>query len=227
MRKPPSLVVSLVTVAVVFAATRLFAGDLVGPAPQHSEGPIVKSEGTAAAAGSKDTGDFLASLNKDEATDGPEKAAPTYVTALSFAFKLALVLLLAYGTIYALKRFTGFKNGLAQGKQRIRVLENAGLAANRSLHLVEVGSRKFLVSSTPTQVNLIAELRAEDLPQTEVPEQVGGFKDQLAGFLSQKTDSGWAAKSVAQALRESTSFLQDKVREVGTFRRKFRHAGGQ
>ena len=227
MRKPHSFVVSLVVLAVVFAGTGLFAGDLAGPAPERSEGPIVKSEGTAATAASKNAGDFLASLNKDEASGGGEREAPAYVTALSFAFKLALVLLLAYATICALKRFAGLKNGLGHGKHRIRVLEHAGLAANRSLHLVEVGSRSFLVSSTPSQVNLIAELRAEDLPEMEVPGQVGGFKDQLAGFLSQTMSSDCAARSVAQSLRESTSFLQDKVRDVGTLRRKFRHVEGQ
>jgi len=167
-------------------------------------------------------GDFLFSDDK-ESKEAP-KEQPAYVTALGFVSKIALVLILAYCTIYALKRFTGLRSVVGQGRQRIRVIENAGLAANRSLHLVEVGSRNYLVASTPNSVSLISEIDPQDLPETPEAEQQGGFGQQLAQFLGQRPDSGRSAQSVGDMLRESSTYLQDKVREVGGMRRKQRDA---
>lgn len=178
----------------------------------------------AAAKADKGGDDFLASLNTEaEKSPAESKEDSPVVTALSFISKLLLVLGLAYATILGLKKVTGIKNAAAASHSRIRVVENSSLGANRSLHLVEVGSRKLLVASTPTQISLIAELAAEDVPDSaDSGEQAKGFKEQLAGFLGAKPDSGEAAKNVAQMLRESTSFIQGKTRDVGELRRKFR-----
>ncbi|MEN6358115.1 MAG: flagellar biosynthetic protein FliO [Armatimonadota bacterium] len=171
--------------------------------------------------------DFLASLESANKEPSDEKEAPVYVTALSFIFKLALVLALAYGTVVVLKKFTNFKSTMGASQGRIRVIEHSALGANKSLHLVAVGSKRLLVASTANQISLVAELDPEEVTETDanVPtggEPAGGFKEQLSMFLGNKTDTTESAKTVAQMLRESSSFLQDKVREVGCFRRTFR-----
>ncbi len=232
MHRPPSLGAVLVVVLLVCVAGPRVLADVFVPAgsPESSPGAVqtenATPDGSIVPTTSTQDNDFLAALSAGDEQREEQKEEPLFITALNFTLRLALVLLLAYGTIYALKRFTGMKNGLGQRKQCIRVLENATLAANRSLHLVQVGAKNFLIASTPSQVNLVAELRPEDIPEPDVIERAGGFKEQLTGFLGQKTDSASYAKSVAETLRESSGHFQDKAREVGSIRRKFRDAQG-
>lgn len=165
--------------------------------------------------------DFLASLDGGDEKVETAKESPVYVTALGFLFKLALVLALAYVTILALKRFTSLRAPLGVDQRRIRVLENSPLGANRMLHLIEVGSKRLLVASTPSQVNLVTEIAPEDVPDVPVGQPSVGFKDHLALFMG-GPDSTPYARSVAAMLADSSAFLQDKMRELGRIRGKFR-----
>lgn len=171
--------------------------------------------------------DYLASLGlSDEKSPAPvEKEPPAYVTVLGFLLKLGLVLGLCYATILGLKKFTNMRaSGSGPARSRIRVLEHSSLGANRALHVVEIGSKKLLVASTPNQVNLLTELDPADMPDPEPGQQILGFKDQLSMFLGHKPDSTDSAKNVAQMLRDSNSYMQDKVREVGGLRRTIKNA---
>ncbi|MHB9037021.1 MAG: FliO/MopB family protein [Armatimonadota bacterium] len=213
---------TVIAVMLVLAA----AGRSIASEPPKAQSD--KSAAHAAAANAEvEDQDFLASLESADRAPAAEKEAPVYVTALSFIFKLALVLGLAYGTVVALKKFTNLKATVGAAHGRIRVIEHSQLGANKTLHLVAVGSKRLLVASTANQVNLVAELDPEDIADFEanVPtsgQPTGGFKEQLTSFLGNKPDTDESAKTVAQMLRESSSFLQDKVREVGSFRRTFR-----
>lgn len=205
---------------VLLAILALMGGACAAPQPKAA----TPDEKVAAAVSRADSGedDFLTSLDGGKGKKAASQEPPIYVTALNFIFRLALVLALAYGTIYALKRFTNLKNSAGAGRRHIRVVENSMLAANRSLHLVEVGAKTYLVGSTPGQVNLIAEMESQDLPEAPV-EEAAGFKSQLAGFLGgQSSDPTSAAQGVAQMLRDSSAHFHSKVVEVAGMRRKFR-----
>lgn len=172
--------------------------------------------------------DYLASLGLPE--DGTEaktqeKEPNGFVTAIGFIFKLALVLGLCYVTMLGLKKFTSMR-GVASGPSRshIRVIEHSSLGANRALHVVEIGTKKLLVASTPNQVNLLTELDPNDMPDPGPDARPTGFKEQLSQFLGTKPDSTNNANNVANMLRDSSSFFQDKVREVAGFRGTFRNA---
>jgi flagellar biosynthetic protein FliO len=179
-------------------------------------------------------------------SEADAKDEPVYVTLLSFIFKLAVVVALAYGTIYALKRFnvSTFKRSNVAG---IRVVENTSLGANRSLHVVEIGGRRLLVASTPNQVNLLTELEIdsgshESLVISHQPEAgsveasapsrtnncqlttKNSFRDQLSTFMGAKPDTGDAASNVAQLIRGSSTFIQEKIVQLGRLRRKMRDA---
>jgi flagellar biosynthetic protein FliO len=166
--------------------------------------------------------DFLASLEASEKKDPQEKPVPVYKTAFGLIFKLALVLGLVYLTVLGLKKFTTLKTPAARPGQHIRVLENSMLAANRSLHIVEIGSRKIVIGSTPNQVSMIAELPEESREDAQAEES--GFRNHLVSFLNGKKApvERETARTVAQMLRESNDYLQDKVRDVGTIRGKVR-----
>ena len=154
----------------------------------------------------------------------PAEEPSTPLMVVRFVGSLALVLGLCYVTILGLKKFSGVKSVVGASRSQIKLIESSNLGANRTLHLVEIGSKRLLVASTPTQVNLLTELAASDIPES-APEQPGtGFKEQLSHFLGTKTDSTTSAKTVAEMMRDSSSHLQGKVGEVGSFRRMFRNA---
>jgi hypothetical protein len=86
---------------------------------------------------------------------------------LDIGIKLIAVVGLAYGSLLLLKRFTG---GGARGGSRgdagqnVRVVSSITLAPNRSVHVLEVpGGKTLLVGATPTSVNLLTELDAEEI----------------------------------------------------------------
>lgn len=154
----------------------------------------------------------------------PAEESSTPLTVARFIGSLALVLGLCYVTIIGLKKFSNLKSVVASNRSQIKVIESSNLGANRTLHLVEIGSKRLLVASTPTQVNLLTELEASDIPESAPEQPVSGFKEQLSQFLGTKADSTKSAKTVAQMMRDSSSHIQGKVGEMGNFRRMFRNA---
>lgn len=170
--------------------------------------------------------EFMASLTQDSRESDKEESKPLYLTVLGFVFRLAIVIGLLYVTLLGVKKFSVKTGAPILGNRGIRVVENTTLGANRTIHLVEVGSKRLLVASTPNQINLIAELEKEDIvdPRPESTPPSGGFKDQLNAFLGVNPDSGVTGRTVAQLLRESSTHIQDRVGDIGLLRRKFRNA---
>lgn len=187
--------------------------------PAAKVGPVGKN---APADGART--DWLAQREAMDAKPKASEESSTPVTVVSFIFKLALVLGLCYVTMLGLKKFTSVKNAVGVSKGRIRVVENSTLGANRTLHLIEIGSKRLLVASTPNQVNLLAELDPADVTEPISEQPKTGFKEQLALFMGNKADAGKSANTVAQMIRDSSAHIQGRVREVGSFRRIFRDA---
>ena len=226
MRKPLSLAL-LVAVGTVIAVSScaLAAGEQ--PKDASKSAPVIGA-GT----------DWLA---QREAVDTKPKAAEepsTPVTVVSFILKLALVLGLCYATMLGLKKFTSEKRGGASRGQ-IKVVENSTIGANRTLHLIEIGSKHLLVASTPSHINLLAELEPGDVAEPVPHEPRVGFKEQLALFIAgggagfqippqqgriPPQQARQSANTVAQMIRDSSSHIQGRVREVANFRRFFRDA---
>lgn len=77
------------------------------------------------------------------------------------AWKLLLVLALAYGSLRVLQRM-GYGGAVAGGLpagEGMRVLATLTLAPNRSVHLLRLpGGRTLLLGATPTRVNLLSDL---------------------------------------------------------------------
>lgn len=71
---------------------------------------------------------------------------------------ISIVVLIVIGTlaIYASKKWLP-KICLAKGKH-ISVLENVQLAPHRAIHLVQVGSQRFLVGSSNESVRMLADV---------------------------------------------------------------------
>jgi len=80
------------------------------------------------------------------------------MTALDFALKLVLVLILAYVCMLALKKFSQRRMAGSGKGGGLRVVDTIGLAPNRQLHIVTLGERAFLLGSTPESVSLISDI---------------------------------------------------------------------
>jgi flagellar biogenesis protein FliO len=71
---------------------------------------------------------------------------------------ISIVVLIVIGTaaIYAAKKWLP-KMGLAKGKN-ITVMESVQLAPNRAVHLIQVGSQRFLLGSSNESVRMLADV---------------------------------------------------------------------
>ncbi len=214
-----------VLLAGAVVVTPCVAGEKSSAAPvkttEVKNAPPVGNTTTADGYGWQDPGEV------SKKTAKPSEESNTPMTIVRFFFSLLLVLGLCYVTIIGLKKFSNVKSVVVSSRSRIKVIESSNLGANRTLHLVEIGSKRLLVASTPTQVNLLAELEASDIPESAPEPPIAGFKEQLALFLGNKADSTKSANTVAQMLRDCSSHMQSKVGEAGSFRRMFRNAANK
>ncbi len=83
--------------------------------------------------------------------------------ALSVFWKLGLVLLLIYASLYLLRRWQGGK--LGGSTRKMSILETTRLSPRQAIHLVKVGQQVFLIGATDSNVTLVSEVDA--LPQVE------------------------------------------------------------
>lgn len=115
----------------------------------------------------------VSGLQPPAPTEAPERpGASVPVGAAEFdlprmtadiAAKLVLVLALAYGTLALLRRY-GSGLGWDPHAREIRIVESSALGANRSLYLVQVADRRFLLGVTASQITPLAQWDAEASP---------------------------------------------------------------
>jgi len=78
--------------------------------------------------------------------------------------KLVVVLGLVYVALHGLRWLQRNKSKTFAGGATINVLETAGLAPGRSLHLVVVGEKTLLLGATDHQISVLAELSDAAVP---------------------------------------------------------------
>lgn len=101
---------------------------------------------------------------------------------------LALVVAAIYGVFYLIRRGSGQKK-IAE-TELIKLLGSQGLPGNRWLHLVNVQKQVFLIGSSDSAVNLIAEITDQESidelrfqAQTESTTGRRSFADLIGGFF--------------------------------------------
>ena len=100
--------------------------------------------------------------------------ASTFVSyLLSVLVALGIVLVLAW---LALRFLAGRMSLPGMRGKSIRIVETAPLGPRRSLHIVEVGEKIFLVGSSEGGISLIATLDRGDVPVPEKREKPAGLK---------------------------------------------------
>ncbi|MGQ9454270.1 MAG: flagellar biosynthetic protein FliO [Armatimonadota bacterium] len=149
------------------------------------------------------------------------------ISVARVCISLLLVLGMAYLTIIALRKYTDVRPGMTGVQRRIRVVENLSLGPGRSVHLVEIGSRKLLIGSTATSVTMLAELDAQDvsndasLASSSKEQRSGGtFAEHVKFFLGDMTRPTEVSCRVAHLLRETSSYLREKLINLDAMRRR-------
>ncbi|MCC6483940.1 MAG: flagellar biosynthetic protein FliO [Armatimonadetes bacterium] len=133
----------------------------------------------------------------------PEGQSSSFGTALTgigaglgFLAKLALVLVLAYLSVVALKLFwTRTGKPLRFGARTLIVEESAPLSAGTAVHLVNINGKRFLVGTAQGQVNILAAL--DDNFEIKEPE--------LRSARDHGSGSTTGAESSAQTLEHEDS----------------------
>jgi len=79
---------------------------------------------------------------------------------IAYSWRVALVFAILLGAMYALRRWGGTMTGIKTPRGDMRVVETLPLAPQRSLFIVEVDGRRFLIGATPHSFTFLTELEA-------------------------------------------------------------------
>ena len=155
----------------------------------------------------------------DSSTKSAKQGEPSVLASLlRVAGALVFVVALLWVSLYAYKQFTSGKTIRKSPKRSINVIETAGLGPNRALHVVQAGDKYFLIGSTPTQVNLVAELNSATSEAAD-PVKAEDFASMLQRSSS-STDRAETATKVGDALRDGAMFLQKRTSATRSMRAK-------
>lgn len=107
-------------------------------------------------------------------------------------FQAVFLFGLVLGLAWLSTRMIGMRMGLAARGRMIRVLENVPVGRERSVMLLEVGGRVYLVGSTSDQISLIDAIEdpavIERLMAQSPPEQPATFATMLPGGFREVLD---------------------------------------
>jgi flagellar biogenesis protein FliO len=80
---------------------------------------------------------------------------------------LLVLIALAIGTIYVLKKKYGIKTSIGKGKRCLQITDHISMGAKKSIFLVKVPGKHILVGVTNDKINLITEIANEDVNNLE------------------------------------------------------------
>lgn len=177
--------------ALVLCAALAFGAGASIPAQEAA-----RPQGAAGASNAQTLGNVQAVDETSLSLDTPATANPAAQAAgpntLVYFLRMILVLALVVGAMYLV--FTLMRR-LAKPKDRgdspIRVLASTPLGAGKSVHLLGLGSKAWLVGSSEHAVSLIAEVDDKELldgleleAATQKPQGGGDFASLLSSLLS-------------------------------------------
>jgi flagellar biogenesis protein FliO len=122
--------------------------------------------------------------------NGPEKASG-WADLIKTAGGIGLVVSLILGGYFVFRRFAPQCIARRPAERTLRVIESVSMGDKRALAIVQVGSKQFLVASTPGQIALLTALPdAGSAPAGEAPraEAAPGAKFRNLYELEKKSD---------------------------------------
>jgi flagellar biosynthetic protein FliO len=115
-----------------------------------------------------------------EATVGGDVIPNTTALYINVLLKTMVVIALIYGAFALYRRFSG--NLISLKENRMRVVETTQLSPRRTLYLVKVDDRQFLVGGTDQALNLLTEIERHDDVFETAPASENAIKD-FAGLF--------------------------------------------
>lgn len=178
-------------IALVLCALVALAGGVVGSAqgaPSAQRGTAAGVVGTAQAV---DETALAFDDGAPQAAAGTKSAGPT---TLTYFIRMVVVLALVLGAIYLVLRFMKRLSRPSIGDEAsIKVLATTSLGTGRSLHVVCIGSKAYLVGAAESSVSLISEIDDKEfvdalaLKASTMPQGQGqAFGEMLGSMLGGK-----------------------------------------
>jgi len=99
---------------------------------------------------------FGAAGDQSTVTGSGTSALSSFWTILGVFWRLGLVLLIAYFSLYFLRRWQG--NGVGRSKKQFTILESHHLSPRQAIHLVQIGEQVFFIGATDQSISLISEI---------------------------------------------------------------------
>jgi len=123
---------------------------------------------------------------------------------------MGLVLCLLVGAYFGIRKFApGYFPKTSPGGKNLKVVESIGMGDRRSIALVEAGGKRFLIGSTPQQINLLTTLPehfslvAEDSEANDTKKEV----------TERQTFRNMFEMGKKQPVRNSGNVLPDEIRQ--------------
>lgn len=87
----------------------------------------------------------------------------------TFLIVLVVFVLLLYGSYYCAKRVGG--TSLRGGRSRyMKVVDRIVIGQDRDLSIICIGNRYYLIGSSAGGINMLTEIEAENLVESEIPQ---------------------------------------------------------
>ena len=139
----------------------------------------------AAAAGAiADPTEQVQGLDVDLLVDNPDAGMSFADVATDLGLGLGLVILLAWGAVYLLRKSSVGQQFGGTGKM-IRIAERSHISPKKAIYLVEIGDRILALGVTEENITALSEWQAGELELATEPVPVGSFAKQFKKMLKQ------------------------------------------
>jgi flagellar biosynthetic protein FliO len=118
-----------------------------------------------------------------------DEEAPYLEMMAKLGLGLALVILLAWGSVFLLRR-SAFGRQFGGVGQTIRVVERFYLGPKKAIYLVEIGGRPLALGVTDAAITPLTQWQAGELDLAPRPPASPSFADQFRGLLGQARRGG-------------------------------------
>ena len=153
--------------------------------------------------------DKVALMTRAETTAKAEdKPSGSLGTVLLTILKLAVVLILAYLTILALKWFSARHDVMPSNNRQFKMVDTLRFNSTSSMHLVEIRGSTLLVGCTSGQVNVLKEFDEGNDSEAD-SEPSGKFAEYLAKYSDMSGKHGPSGR-IAGLLRDCSGYLRNR-----------------
>lgn len=113
---------------------------------------------------------------------------------IKVAFGLALVVLLAWGTVYLLRRTT-LGQGMASNNSAVQVIDRNWLGPKKAIYLVDISGRTLALGVTEEHISVLSSWEAGEIDISRPAPQFGTFANQFKGMLQRRRGGSEAVES--------------------------------